>query len=109
MTSFAFRRAPLRLPSQSALAQVGGKLLIATIAANMTVIADDKRVRRGADIALCAAMLLWFAATRRTSLTLALLMVYLRALNGYLKLASSVKTVKVMRDTLLFAIVIKLL
>lgn len=51
----------------------------------------------------------WFAATRHTGLALALLMLYLGALDGYLKLASGSGVVTFVRDFLLYAIVIGLL
>lgn len=47
----------------------------------------------------------WFARTRRTGLALALLMLYLGLLDGYLKLASGSSYVTLVRDILLYAIV----
>jgi hypothetical protein len=49
---------------------------------------------------------LWFASTRRTPLALALLMLYLGLLDGYLKLASGSNLVTFVRDILLYAIVV---
>jgi hypothetical protein len=52
---------------------------------------------------------IWFASTRRTSLVLALLMLYLGLLDGYLKLASGSSVVTLIRDALLYSIVIGLM
>jgi hypothetical protein len=52
---------------------------------------------------------LWFAGTSRTPLALALLMLYLGLLDGYLKLSSGSTFVTLLRDALLYAIVIGIL
>ena len=52
---------------------------------------------------------LWFAGTRRTQLALALFVLYLGLLDGYLKLASGSNLVTFVRDLLLYAIVVGLL
>ena len=51
----------------------------------------------------------WFLCTKRTSLALALLMLYLGLLDGYLKLASGSSSVTLVRDALLYALVAGLL
>lgn len=51
---------------------------------------------------------LWFAGTSRTSLALAFLMLYLGLLDGYLKLSTHSSAVTLVRDVLLYAIVVGL-
>lgn len=52
---------------------------------------------------------LWLLCTRRTGLALAFLMLYLGLLDGYLKLSSGSTTVTLLRDALLYAIVVGIL
>lgn len=51
----------------------------------------------------------WFAGTRRTHLALAMLMLYLGCLDGYLKLSTGSSSVTLIRDVLLYAIVVGVL
>jgi hypothetical protein len=64
---------------------------------------------RGSAIMIVAAGSLWFATTRRPAMALAVLMLYLGLLDGYLKLASGSSAVTFVRDALLFSLVIGVL
>jgi hypothetical protein len=52
---------------------------------------------------------LWLATTERTALALALFMIYIGAVDGYLKLATGSPLVTIVRDVLLYALVVGLL
>jgi hypothetical protein len=66
-------------------------------------------VTRAVAIVVLVVGSVWFACTKRTGLALALLMLYLGLLDGYLKLATGSSTVTLVRDALLYAIVAGLL
>lgn len=91
------------------LAEVAGGLLVAVLAAGLTwfVVGQDPVV--GFAAVLLVAGSLWLATTRRTPLALALLMIYLGAFDGYLKLSIGSSLVTLIRDVLLLAIVVGLL
>lgn len=91
------------------LGDVALGLLVALGAAALTwfVVGEDLRV--GVAVILVAVGSLWLATTRRTLLALGLFMVYLGALDGYLKLSIGSDVVTLLRDVLLLAIVVGVL
>jgi hypothetical protein len=89
--------------------QTAAGLLVAAAAAGLTVFITKRATLDGAAIVLAVAGALWFAITRRVGVALALLMLYLGLLDGYLKLATGSNLVTFLRDALLYAIVIGLL
>ncbi|HEY2651528.1 MAG TPA: hypothetical protein VGI50_06385, partial [Solirubrobacteraceae bacterium] len=111
---------PTRSPARRALAglvpadwstarnTVAG-LLVAAAAAGLTVFVTKRTSLSGAAIVLAVAGSLWFASTRRVGVALALVMLYLGLLDGYLKLATNSNLVTFLRDALLYAIVIGVL
>jgi hypothetical protein len=109
MSTYAIPR-PLR-PSRTGrlLGQAAAGLLVAAIAAGVTWFIN----RRGALLGVAAVLViggsLWFATTRRTQVALALFMVYLGVLDGYLKLATGSGVITFLRDVLLFALLAGLL
>jgi hypothetical protein len=90
-------------------AQAGGGLLIAAVAAGLTAVVISGATVNGLAILIVVAGSLWFATTRRPAVALALLMVYLGVLDGYLKLATGSSYVTFVRDALLYALVAGLL
>ena len=109
MSSIAVRRprlapAPAGLPGQAATAAA-----VAVVAAALTWFIDDQGVVRGIAGALVFGVTVWLATTRHTQLALALFMVYLGIVDGYVKLSTGVAAVSLLRDLLLFAIVVGLL
>ena len=109
MSSYAAWRLATGAVSPRLRAQVAAGLLVAAAAAALTSFIADREPLLGLGPVLAVATALWFAATRRTQLALALFMVYVGALDGYLKLASGSGYVTLLRDVLLFSIVIGLL
>jgi hypothetical protein len=105
------RRTGARLlaADQGAAWQTAAGLLIAAAAAGLTVFVTKRATLSGAAIVLVVAGSLWFASTRRVGMALALLVLYLGLLDGYLKLATGSSLVTFLRDALLYAIVIGLL
>ncbi|MGO9899327.1 MAG: hypothetical protein ACLP0J_06475 [Solirubrobacteraceae bacterium] len=99
-------------PSTSARVTAGNTvigLLVAAGAAALTVSVSGLGIKSGVATLIVVAGTLWSATTRRTSLALALLMIYLGALDGYLKLSTGSTSVTFVRDGLLYAIVIGVL
>jgi hypothetical protein len=84
-------------------------LVVAAAAAGLTVFVTKRATLNGAAIVLVVAGSLWFATTRRVGMALALVMLYLGLLDGYLKLATGSNLVTFLRDALLYAIVIGVL
>jgi hypothetical protein len=82
---------------------------VAAVAAGVTAFATQRAAAAGVAIVLAVAGTAWFASTRHTQLALALLMLYLGLLDGYLKLSSGSNLVTFVRDILLYAIVAGLL
>jgi hypothetical protein len=99
----------LARPSRTAIRQAAAGLLVAAFAAGVIAFVTERTAITGAAVVLGVAGTLWFAATRHTQLALALLMLYLGLLDGYLKLASSSTQLTFIRDVLLYAIVVGLL
>lgn len=108
MSAYAPRALPRASSSSLAWQSLAG-LAVAAVAASATVyVTSDFRLSTVAGVGM-AAVSLWLATTRRTQLALALLMLYLGLLDGYLKLASGSSLVTLVRDVLLYAIVAGLL
>jgi hypothetical protein len=89
--------------------QAAAGLLVAAAAGGLAAFATTRATVSATAAVLLVAGSIWFGTTRRTPLALALLMVYLGALDGYLKLATGSTIVTFVRDALLYAIVIGLL
>ena len=94
---------------RAAISQTAAGLLVAGVVAALTAFVTRRAAAEGAAVLLVVAGGLWFAATRRTQLALALFVLYLGLLDGYLKLASGSNLVTFVRDLLLYAIVVGLL
>ena len=94
---------------RGAISQTAAGLLVAGVVAALTAFVTRRAAAEGAAVLLVVAGGLWFAATRRTQLALALFVLYLGLLDGYLKLASGSNLVTFVRDLLLYAIVVGLL
>jgi len=109
MTSIAIRRPRVSAPGRSLMIQAGGGLVIALAAAGLTALLDRHGLAVGVAAALATGVIAGLLVTRRTQLALAVLMIYLGLLDGYLKLATGVAAVTLVRDVLLFASVVGLL
>lgn len=98
----------LRRPNLRANGLVGQGLtglLVAAFAAGLTYLVTSRTTVLGVAAAVAVVGALWFASTRHAPLALALLMLYLGLLDGYLKLASGSSLVTFARDILLYGIV----
>ncbi len=100
------------------LPQAGGRrvgsqavatLLVVAVAAALAWFLSGHRALLGVTALVMVGGALWFASTRQTQLALALVMVYLGALDGYLKLSTGSTLVTFVRDILLYALVVGLL
>lgn len=91
------------------MSQTLAGLLVAVLVAGLTAFVTRRAAVEGVAVMIVVTGSLWFAATRRTQLALALLMLYLGLLDGYLKLASGSSLVTFVRDLLLYAIVVGLI
>jgi hypothetical protein len=109
MSTYAIRRPLRQSPTGRLLGQVAAGLLVAAVAAGLTRFVNDRWTLRELAVVLVVVVSLWLATTRRTQLALALVMVYLGALDGYLKLATGSSVITFVRDVLLFAIVVGVL
>jgi hypothetical protein len=109
MSVYAIPLALARPAPRNAIGQAAAGLLVAVLAAGVTVFVTDRSAITGVAVVLAVAGTLWLATTRHTQLALALLMLYLGLLDGYLKLASGSNLVTLGRDVLLYAIVVGLL
>lgn len=97
-------------PSADGLAgQIVAGLLVAGIAVVLTYAVTHLRGTVAIAALVVAAGTVWFATTRHTGMALALLMLYLGLLDGYLKLSSGSSAVTFVRDALLFAMAAGLL
>lgn len=96
-------------PAREAARQAAAATLVAAAAAALTLATTGQRALVTAGAVLVIAASLWLLTTRRTGLALALLMVYLGALDGYAKLASGSPYATFVRDVLLYALVAGLL
>jgi hypothetical protein len=109
MSTFAIAGARPRRSMRGAVSQTAAGLIVAGVVAALTAFVTRRAAAEAAAVLLVVAGGLWFAATRRTQLALALFMLYLGLLDGYLKLASGSNLVTFVRDLLLYAIVVGLL
>jgi hypothetical protein len=110
MSTYAIARR--RLSGRSARTVAGqtlAGLLIAAAAAGLTLVVTKHLSLTGAAAVLVVLGTAWSATTRRPQLALALVMLYLGLIDGYLKLASGSNYVTFVRDLLLYAIVVGLL
>jgi len=113
MSTSAFARAA-RLPRggggpQRVALQVAGGLLVAAFAALIVLYAVRGTSLKGVAVAIVALGSVWFLTTRKPQLALAVFVLYLGLLDGYLKLASGSSVVTFVRDAFLFSLVIGLL
>jgi GNAT superfamily N-acetyltransferase len=109
MASFAISRALTRPSARAATGQAIAGLVVAAAAAALTMFVTRRTAVNAAPALILVAGCLWFATTRRTHLALAVLMLYLGLLDGYLKLATGSNLVTFVRDALMYAIVFGLL
>lgn len=108
-SSIALRRPRIpSLPAGLATQSCAG-LAVAVLAAGLTWLIDEQGPLLGGCAVLGVLLTAWLATTRRTPLALALLMIYLGTLDGFLKLSTGVQAITFVRDGLLFAIVVGLL
>jgi hypothetical protein len=100
-----------RRPSwnRRAAAQTLGGLLVAVVAAALAVVVTHGTSLKGVAALIVVIGSVWFATTRNTQLAMAVLMLYLGLLDGYLKLATGSTAVTFVRDAFLFALVFGLL
>jgi hypothetical protein len=101
------RRLRSKAPRVSNLAvQVIAAVIIAAIAAAVSWYSVRHGSLKGLSVTVAVVGSLWFAATKNTQLALALLTIYLGALDGYLKLSTGSSAISLVRDGLLYAIVV---
>jgi hypothetical protein len=84
-------------------------LALAGLAVEAVRVFTDAGLARTIAVLVVLVGSVWFMCTKRTSLALALLMLYLGLLDGYLKLSSGSSAVTLVRDALLYAIVLGVL
>ena len=89
--------------------QAASGLIVAALVGALTWFFNGHGLLLGIAVGLVVAGTVWLVTTSRTQLALALFMVYIGAVDGYLKLGTGVAAVTLLRDVLLFAIVIGLL
>jgi hypothetical protein len=109
MSTQAVSRALPRASAVGVAAQTVTGAVIAAAAAGLTVYLANLTTIKGLAVVVVVAGSLWLASTRRTGLALALIMLYLGLLDGYLKLATGSNYVTFIRDVLLYALVVGLL
>src|ERR1700754_1233316 len=109
MSAFALPRPIRRAAAQRRVTETGAALAIAAVAAASTYFVDRWGLERGLIAGGSILVLLWMATTRRTPVALAVFLVYLGCLDGYLKLSTGATYVTLIRDALLFAIVVGLM
>jgi hypothetical protein len=109
MSTPAIARARASRSPREALTQLPWALLVAAIAAALTVGIAHLPTLKGLALVLVVLGSVWCASTRHTALALALVMLYLGTLDGFLKLATGSNYVTFVRDALLFAIAIGVL
>ena len=109
MSPLAIARALPRRSAEGLAVQTIAGLLVAAVASGLTWYVAGHATVKSIAAVIVVAGLLWFATTRRPPLALALLMLYLGLLDGYLKLATGSNLVTFARDALLYALVIGLL
>jgi hypothetical protein len=96
-------------PPASVARQTAAGLVVAGLSAAFTVYLARSVTLRDVAVLIVVAGTLWFATTRHTQLALAMFMLYLGLLDGYLKLATGSNYVTLARDVLLYALVVGLL
>jgi hypothetical protein len=89
--------------------QTVGGLLVAAVAAVVVLYGVRDTTLKGIAFGFVALGSLWFLTTRKPQLALALILLYLGLLDGYLKLATGSSAVTFVRDAFLFSLVIGLL
>jgi hypothetical protein len=105
MTAHAVGRAlTRRVDAGSAARQAAAGLLVAAVSVPLTVVIVQRATLAGAAVAIVVAGSLWLASTRHTAVGLAVVMLYLGLLDGYLKLATGSNYVTFVRDVLLYAL-----
>jgi hypothetical protein len=109
MSYIAVRRPRIAWAPAGLAAQAAAAVAVVLVAAALTSFIDDQGLVRGLGGALAVGVMAWFATTRRPQLALALFMVYLGVVDGYVKLSTGVEAVSLLRDVLLYAIVVGLL
>jgi hypothetical protein len=109
MTALALPRPVVRAAASRPVTEAGAALAIAAVAVAGTYFVDRWGLGRGLIAAGGVIALLWMATTRRTLVALGFFMVYLGCLDGYLKLSTGSTPVTLIRDALLFALVLGLL
>jgi hypothetical protein len=109
MTTYAIGRGRTAPVPKAAVMQTGAGLLVGLAVAGVTAIAISDGSLKAVAVLIVVAGTIWFAATRHTLLALALLMLYLGLLDGYLKLATGSGQITLVRDGLIFAIAAGLL
>jgi hypothetical protein len=100
-----WRRGAVPIPAKQALSG----LLVGLLTALLTILVVHEGNLKAVAVLIVIVGSLWFACTRRTALALALLMLYLGLLDGYLKLSTGSNYVTFVRDALLFAIALGVL
>jgi hypothetical protein len=95
--------------TRRALTDTTAALLVVAVAAGSTYFIDHWGARKGVGMGLFLVGLCWFAATRRTLVALAVFMAYIGMADGYAKLSTGSTVVSLVRDALLFAIVVGVL
>jgi hypothetical protein len=109
MSSYAIRRGVPRPSLRAAGRQGIAGLLVAVVAGGLTLYAAHRASLTAVAAVIVVAGSLWCATTRRPQVALAVLMLYLGLLDGYLKLATGSNLVTFVRDVLLYALVVGLL
>ena len=113
-SAFAPRALPRRLGRSAAAGgrifrQTLGGLLVAAVAAVFVIYLDHHLNLKGVAAGLVVVGSIWFLTTRNPQLGLALVLLYLGLLDGYLKLATGSTIVTFVRDAFLFSLAIGLL
>ncbi len=101
--------APWRAWNARAAVQTLGGLLVGAGAAALAIVMIHGTTLKGVAILIVVLGSIWFAVTRNTQFALALVMLYLGLLDGYLKLGTGSSAVTFVRDAFLFALIFGLL
>lgn len=84
-------------------------LLTAGGASGLTLFVAGHGLTKAVAVVIMVGGALWFASTRRTTLALAIVTLYLGLLDGYLKLSTGSNLITFVRDVLLYAIALGVL
>jgi hypothetical protein len=109
MSSIAVRGARFGSPPRGVVVQAAAGVAVALLAAGLTTVLDRRGVGIGIAAGAAASVVAWLFTTRHTQLALALFLVYVGALDGYVKLATGVAGITLVRDVLLFGVVVGVL